>query len=68
MKKLSLGKLKISTVVLLERTQLANIYGGSASFGCAHIKCAVGFSCGGDCRCEVTESDGRGYCVDILWP
>lgn len=43
MKKLSLGKLKLASEEVLQRSQLASIYGGSDGFG----TCGAGWNEGG---------------------
>lgn len=67
MKKLSLGKLKLASEEVLQRGQSAKIYGGSGEFSCSMLTCRPSHGCyQSNCRCEVTEPDGSGYCVDII--
>lgn len=67
MKRLSLGKLRLQLEEVIQKSQMAKIYGGSESFGCSMLKCRPSHGCyQSNCRCEVTEPDGSGYCVDII--
>jgi hypothetical protein len=61
MKKLNLGKLKLASEEVLQRSQLAGIYGGSE--GCISRKCGSnhpGVSCCAQTTCDDLTN---GYCV-----
>jgi hypothetical protein len=63
MKKLNLEKLKLAAEDVLQRSQLAGIYGGSGSGDCLTMKCGTqhpGNSCCGGTTCS---SITNGHCI-----
>lgn len=69
MKKFSLGKLKILESEILDRTELAKIYGGAdmSLMNCSMWSCHTGFGCyQSNCCCYVEGSGTSGICVDRI--
>ena len=63
MKKLNLGKLKLASEEVLQRSQLAGIYGGSGGSDCLTRKCGTDHP-GVSCCPQTTCSDIKnGFCV-----
>jgi len=63
MKKLNLEKLKLAAEDVLQRSQLAGIYGGSDGSGCLTKKCGSDHP-GNICCAQTTCSDlTNGHCV-----
>lgn len=68
MKKLSLGKLKLASEEVLQRSQLASIYGGSESgeFNCRKWSCNYEEECDSHCTCDKPDPNKSGVCVDKI--
>lgn len=62
MKKLNLGKLKLASVEVLQRSQLAGIYGGSDA-GCLDMKCGSKHPDAVCCAQTTCSSITDGFCV-----
>ncbi|TXE06439.1 hypothetical protein [Algoriphagus aquimarinus] len=63
MKKLSLGKLKLASVEVLQRSQMVNIYGGSGSVpDCIDMKCGSDYPTAVCCGGTSCDSITNGYC------
>jgi len=61
MKKLNLEKLKLAAEDVLQRSQLAGIYGGSGGSDCSNNACNAGLTC---CEPSIYWCSGpSGYCV-----